>query len=400
VDFDAIHEAWNTLLRKAYWRSRWRRDKEIREFTHRESRWVEDYALFMALKDENEGRPFQMWPEPERLRKPDAMNRARKRLKKEIGYWIFVQYHFDRQWKNLKRYANANGVHIIGDIPISVSSDSSDVWANPLIFRLDENRNPEVVSGCPPDGFSETGQMWGTPVYDWTFLEETGFEWWVERIQRHTELFDKIRMDHFRGFESYWAIPGGDPTAINGKWVKGPGIKLFKAVEKALGKLDIIAEDLGFLTSEVHAFREESGFPSMKVLQFAFDAREKSSYLPYFYQHHCVVYTGTHDNDTVTGWMESVPQADLDFAIQYLALTQEEGLNWGFIRGAWSSTGDLAVAQMQDFLNLGSESRMNTPSTIGPQNWSWRMLPGSLSQKLAERIYHMTSLYGRVGPHA
>lgn len=399
VDYEAVQASRSILLRKAFQRRGRHHKKEMKAFATKENGWVADYALFMALKEENDGRPFQMWPEQERLRMPEAMERARKRLDEDIEYWIFVQFLFDRQWKNLKLYANANGVQIIGDIPISVSSDSSDVWANSLIFRLDEYHNPEVVSGCPPDNFSEIGQLWGTPVYDWDYQEETGYKWWIERIRHHREQFDKIRMDHFRGFESYWAIPGGEATAINGKWVKGPGIKLFKAVEEALGKVDIIAEDLGFLTSAVHAFREESGFPSMKVLQFAFSGSERSSYLPYVYQRHCVVYTGTHDNDTVMGWMHNAPQEDMQLATQYLALTHEEGLNWGFIRGAWSSTADLAIAQMQDFLDLGSEARMNIPSTIGPRNWSWRMLPEALTLEIADRIEHMTSIYGRGKTH-
>lgn len=353
VDFPRLERAKQQALRQAFRRSRWRLNRPLHQFARREESWLRDYALFMALKTEFRGASWQTWPEPLRVREPEALAAAEKRLKREIDYWIFVQYLFDRQWAQIRQTAAAHGVSIIGDVPIYVSTDSADTWASPHLFLLDEARNPQVVAGCPPDGFSDTGQLWGNPLYDWKVHAQTGYAWWIERIRRHAALFDKTRIDHFRGFESYWEIPAGESTAVNGRWVKGPGMKLFEAVETALGRLDIIAEDLGFLTTEVHAFREASGFPGMKVLQFAFDVREESDYLTHLYDRHCVVYTGTHDNNTVKGWLDTVRVPDMLHACQYLALNREEGLNWGFIRGAWSSVGNLAVAQMQDFLNLG-----------------------------------------------
>ena len=399
VDFPRLERVKHQALRMAFRRSRWHLNRPLKHFARREEAWLKDYALFMALKTKFRGASWQTWPEAIRLREPQALEAVEKELKREIGYWIFVQYVFDRQWTRIRKIAKDNGVAIIGDIPIYVSTDSADTWASPGLFLLDEDRNPKVVAGCPPDGFTDTGQLWGNPIYDWKVHEETGFEWWIKRIRRHAQLFDKIRMDHFRGFESYWEIPGEEDTAVNGRWVKGPGMKLFEAIEKAVGKLDIIAEDLGFLTPEVHAFREASGFPGMKVLQFAFSTQEQSDYLTHNYDKHCVVYTGTHDNNTVRGWLDTVCVPDMLHACRYLTLSRDEGLNWGFIRGAWSSVGNLAVAQMQDFLNLGSEARMNVPSTMGDHNWSWRMLPGQLTEELADRIYQMTKLYGRAKSH-
>lgn len=399
IDFMRMEKAKNSALRQAFRRSRWHFSRLIRKFAQREKDWLEDYALFMALKNMYGGDPWQKWPIDIRLRKPEDMADMRKKLKREIDYWIFIQYIFDCQWTHIRKVASENGVSIIGDVPIYVSADSADTWASPELFLLDEERNPLVEAGCPPDGFCATGQMWGNPIYDWTVHEMTGYAWWIERIRRHAQLFDKTRIDHFRGFESYWAVPAGEATAVNGHWAPGPGIGLFRAIEEALGKLDIIAEDLGFLTPDVHALREASGYPGMKVLQFAFDAREESDYLTHHYNKHCVVYTGTHDNTTVRGWLDTVRVSDMIYACQYLNLTREEGMNWGFIRGAWSSVGDLAIAQMQDFLDLGSEARMNVPSTVGEHNWSWRMLPGNLTEDLAERIYLMTKLYGRIAHH-
>lgn len=399
IDFSRMEKARQQALRLAFRRSRWRLNRQIRLFAEREKAWLADYALFMALKNEFGGDSWQKWPMDIRLRKPEAMAAMEKKLKGEIAYWVFLQYTFDRQWSRLRQVAAENGVSIIGDVPIYVATDSADTWASPELFLLDEERNPLVVAGCPPDGFCATGQMWGNPIYDWTVNDMTGYAWWIERIRRHVHLFDKTRIDHFRGFESYWAIPAGEDTAVNGRWEPGPGIRLFEAVEKALGRPDILAEDLGFLTAEVHALREASGFPGMKVLQFAFDAREESDYLTHHYDKHCVVYTGTHDNNTVKGWLDTVQVSDMIYACRYLNLTREEGLNWGFIRGAWSSVSDLAIAQMQDFLNLDSEARMNLPATVGEHNWTWRMAPNSLTEDLADRIYQMTKLYGRIKRH-
>lgn len=350
----------------------------------------------MAVKYQFNLRSWQKWDEDIKLRKKHAVKYYRKKLKDEMDYWIFLQYIFFKQWMKLKKYANEKGISIVGDIPIYVAEDSADTWANSEIFLLNKDKIPIKVAGCPPDAFSTTGQLWGNPIYKWDLLEERNFDWWIDRIKRNAKLYDVIRIDHFRGFESYWEIPYGDDTAENGRWVKGPGMKLFKTIKKELGDVNIIAEDLGFLTSEVIKFRQDSGYPGMKVLQFAFDTREESDYLPHNYDKNCVVYTGTHDNDTVNGWIENARKEDVKFAIKYLKLNEEEGYNWGFIRGAWSSVGNLAIAQMQDFLGLGSEARMNIPSTIGG-NWQWRVRKEDLTDELAEKIYEITKLYGRQG---
>lgn len=357
--------------------------------------WLEDYALFMALKAHHNDVSWQAWDEDIKLRKEEALDKYKELLKDELQFWVFVQYTFFEQWRAFKAYANENGIEIIGDIPIYIAVDSVDTWANSDIFDLDEHMNPVTVSGCPPDAFSDTGQLWGNPIYSWDRLEERGYDWWIDRLRNSMTLYDVLRIDHFRGFESYWEIPYGDETAENGEWVKGPGMKLFDKVRKELGELNIIAEDLGFLTEEVLEFVKDSGFPGMKVLQFAFDAREESDYLPHNYDKHCVVYTGTHDNDTARGWFNTAAEADVAYAKAYLKLDEEEGLNWGFIRGAWSSVGNMALAQMQDFLDLDSEARMNIPSTIGGNNWRWRVNKEQLTDELAEKINQMTKLYGR-----
>lgn len=281
-------------------------------------------------------------------------------------------------------------------MPIYVAEDSADVWANPKSFLLDENNIPKKVAGCPPDAFSETGQLWGNPIYDWSYMDDTGYSWWIDRVRESFKLYDILRIDHFRGFEAYWQIPYGDETAVNGEWVKGPGIKLFNAIKEELGEVNVIAEDLGYLTQEVIDFRNETGFPGMKVLQFAFDSREESDYLPHNYPVNSIAYTGTHDNDTFRGWFEVTGnREDVEYSKKYLKLTEEEGYNWGFIRGVWSSVSHTAIALMQDFLNLGNEARINYPSTLGG-NWQWRVKDDALTDELAEKIYDITKLYGRV----
>ena len=281
-------------------------------------------------------------------------------------------------------------------MPIYVAEDSADVWSNPEAYLIyEETLKPISIAGCPPDAFSETGQLWGNPLYDWNYMEKTGYKWWIKRVEESLKLYDVVRIDHFRGFESYWEIPYGDTTAINGEWVKGPGIKLFNAIKESLGEINVIAEDLGFLTKEVKEFLEETGFPGMKVLQFAFDEREESNYLPHTYTNNCIAYTGTHDNDTFRGWFELTGnKSDVKYCKEYLALTEEEGYNWGFIRGAWASVADVSIALMQDFLNLGNETRVNFPSTLG-KNWKWRIKEGSYNTELADKIYKYTKMYGR-----
>ena len=360
------------------------------------SEWLDGYALFMALKDKHGGASWFTWPEDIRLRRPAALSAAKEELAGQVEFWKAVQFLFFRQWRALKAYANGKGVRIIGDLPIYVSGDSADVWANPDQFQLDENGLPTEVAGCPPDGFSADGQLWGNPLFDWERMKEDGYQWWLRRIAFQFTIYDTLRIDHFRGFDAYYAIPYGDKTARNGRWRPGPGLDFFKAVNKKLGRQDIIAEDLGFQTDSVRRLLRDTGYPGMKILEFAFDSRDNGSdYLPHRYPTHCVVYTGTHDNDTILGWMGSAPKKDVSFAKAYLRLNAREGYNWGMMRAAWASPADLAVMQAQDLLGLGSEARINIPSTLGI-NWKWRALPGAFTPALAQRLYRETRVYQRL----
>ncbi len=396
IDYEKLFNERNTILLLAYQRSKGKYDSEIEEFKKQNEIWIEDYALYMAIKYEMGLKSWQEWDQDIKIRDPKAVAHYKDKLEDEINYWIFVQYEFYKQWNSLKTYVNNLGIEFIGDIPIYVSGDSSDAWVNSKLFKLDENKNPIVVAGCPPDAFSEDGQLWGNPIYDWDYIESTGYKWWIERLEASLKLYDVVRIDHFRGFEAYWEIPAKDDTARNGKWVKGPGIKLFEAVKEKLGDINVIAEDLGFLTDEVLQFRDDTGYPGMKILQFAFDTREESDYLPHNYNKNCIVYTGTHDNDTVMGWFDTTGnKEDVENAKLYLKLDSNEGYHWGFIRGAWSSVANVAIAQMQDFLGLGNESRMNLPSTLGG-NWQWRIAEGELTDELADKIYNLTKTYGRL----
>lgn len=394
VDYEKIFIYRMSILRKVYEYGKDKYQEEIIEFKDKNSNWIKDYALYMSIKERFDLKSWHEWDNDIRLRKQEAIKYYTKILRDDINYWIFLQYLFYKQWFNLKEYANSKRIKIIGDIPIYVAEDSADTWANSEIFLLSNENKPIKVAGCPPDAFSTTGQLWGNPIYRWDVLEQRGFDWWIERIKTNSVLYDLTRIDHFRGLESYWEIPYGNKTAENGKWTKGPGTKLINAIKDSLGDVNIIAEDLGFLNKEVISFREETGYPGMKVLQFAFDIREESDYLPHNYDKNCVVYTGTHDNDTVNGWLENTKKDDVEYAVKYLGLNNDEGYNWGFIRGAWSSVGSLAIAQMQDFLGLGSEARMNIPSTVGG-NWQWRVKKEYLSDELARKICKLTKIYGR-----
>lgn len=394
VDYEKIFYKKTKILRKAYNKAKEKYKDEIARFKKENKEWLDDYSLYMALKTQFDLKSWQEWDEDIKLRKEAELEYYKEKLKDEIDYWVFLQYEFFDEWNKLKKYANDKDIKIIGDIPIYVAADSADTWANSDIFLLDNRNIPIRVAGCPPDAFSDTGQLWGNPLYDWGELEKRSFDWWIKRIKGNIKLYDMIRIDHFRGFESFWSVPFDDKTALNGKWVKGPGMKLFDALKKELGDTHIIAEDLGYLTKETIKLREDSGYPGMKVLQFAFDAREESDYLPHNYNKYSVVYTGTHDNDTINGWFLNAAKVDVKLAIDYLKLTKEEGYNWGFIRGAWSSVSNLAIAQMQDFLDLGTWARMNIPSTLG-ENWKWRIKKENLTNNLADKIKDMTKLYGR-----
>lgn len=395
VDYGIMYESRYALLRKVYARFTKKEPQDFEKFCENEKQWLDDYALFMALKDANGGQAWSNWDKSLRLREKKAMEEATEKYSEEIRFYKMLQYLFYQQWNALKTYANEAGIEIIGDVPIYVAGDSADVWANPDQFYLDENLEPIEVAGCPPDAFSDDGQLWGNPLFRWDVMKKDGYTWWTRRIKAMSELYDIIRIDHFRGFDSFYAIPAKDDTAKNGQWKQGPGMDLFCELEKKLGKLPIIVEDLGFLTPSVHKLLKDSGFPGMKVIQFAFDSREESDYLPHTYTNHCVVYTGTHDNDTVMGWMKTAPKASVKYAKEYLNLTKEEGYNWGMMRAAWSSVADMAIVPMQDILGLGSEARINTPSTLG-NNWKWRATPKQIDAKVAKKLYHYMQMYGRV----
>lgn len=398
VDYALLYEKRFPVLKLAVRRLLSAPPEDYSAFLRENAYWLEDYALFMALKGENGGRSWREWPEGEKLRRPDALDAARERLAEELDFWRGAQYLFFRQWDALKRLANDNGITVIGDLPIYVALDSADVWSDPRQFQLDGNLDPTEVAGCPPDAFTADGQLWGNPLFDWEYMRQDGFSWWLRRIGFQFRLFDTLRIDHFRGFDEYYAIPYGDVNARRGRWRPGPGLAFFQAVNGALGPRDIIAEDLGFLTDSVRMLQKNTGYPGMKILLFAFDHQHPDSeYLPHNYTHNCVVYAGTHDNETVLGWMAGADPGDVSFARRYLRLNEEEGFAWGMMRGAWASPADLAVMQMQDLLSIGVEGRINTPSTLG-DNWKWRLLPGETDEALARRLLRETALYGRTAP--
>ena len=403
IDYEKIYKTRFKVLKKAHERFRDRmagghHERDAYEkFVSENAFWLDDYSLYMAVKDKNNGVSWNEWDAPLKNREEEALSEAREELAEEISFYKFQQYEFDRQWKKLHSYANEQGVKIIGDIPIYVAFDSADTWAAPQMFQFDENNEPEGVAGCPPDAFSATGQLWGNPLYDWEYHKKTGYEWWIRRIEHCLKLYDVVRIDHFRGFDEYYSIPYGETTAINGQWMPGPGMDLFRAIEEKLGRPEIIAEDLGFLTPSVLKLLKDSGFPGMKVLQFAFDARESSNYLPHTYPTNCVVYTGTHDNDTTRGWYRAVGKYARDFAKEYMCKPRldEDSLAEDFICMAMGSVADLCVVPMQDYLGLGSEARINIPSTLGG-NWVWRMKKGQFDEETAAEIYRVTKLYGRI----
>ena len=395
INYGLIFNEKMKVLRKAYMNFNLH-DESFVIFNEKEKKWLDDYSMFMALKYKFNFTPWNLWSEDIRFRKKETIEKYKDELKEEINYWKFIQYEFFSQWKDLKDYADKKNIKIIGDIPIYIALDSSDVWSNTNIFLLNkETLEPLKVSGCPPDTFSETGQLWGNPIYDWMYLEKTGFEWWIDRIESSLKLYDILRIDHFRGFEAYWSVNYGDKTAKDGEWVKGPKMKLFNAIKDKLGNVDIIAEDLGYLTKETLKFKEMTGFPGMKIIQFAFGGDSGNPYLPYNYEKNCVAYTGTHDNDTLRGWLEVTgSDEEIKNAIEYFNLTEDEGYNWGIIRGVFSSVANIAIVAMQDFLNLGNEARINKPSTLSG-NWSWRAKGDVFTNELAKKIYRLTKTYGR-----
>ena len=396
VDYGKLYNERARLLKIAF--SRFEETGEFREFVRDNSLWLEDYALFMAIKEHFRGRDWQNWSVSLLMRLRPVMEAYREELRESIHFQYFVQYEFFRQWRALRSYANSKGIRIIGDVPIYVPLDSADVWANPELFQLDASRRPTVVAGCPPDGFSADGQLWGNPIYDWDKMHAERYHWWIRRMKAAAKMYDVVRFDHFRGFESYWAVPAGAKTAAAGEWRKGPGMNFVGAIKRALPDLEIIAEDLGFVTPEVKKLLSDSGYPGMKVMEFAFDTREPSAkdYLPHCYPSNSVVYSGTHDNLTLKQWFDETCEEDVQNAIGYLGLNEQEGYVWGVIRGAMSSVSDLCIIQMQDYLQIGAEGRMNHPGTLTSANWTWRAKEGFATAELAKKIRSLTERYGRV----
>ncbi len=395
VDYGKIYESRFAVLRKAFEKG-YPRDREAVDTFRKENRWLPNYALYMAVKRRFDMKCWLDWPdEAIRLRKPEAVARYARELQEDVDFFSYLQFLFYKQWIALREYIHSLGIRIIGDLPIYVAMDSADLWAEPEFFQLGEDHVPTEVSGVPPDYFTADGQLWGNPLYDYDAMKKDGFGWWIRRVEGATRLFDVIRIDHFRGLESYWAVPYGDKTARNGRWKKGPGMDLVGVLTSWFHGIDFIAEDLGFLTPEVHKLLADSGLPGMKVLEFAFDSREPSSYLPHTYERNCVCYVGTHDNETVMQWRSKADPADITYARKYLGLNAEEGFHWGVIRGGMSSVADTFVTQMQDYLGLGAEGRMNFPGSAAG-NWQWRLLPGEAPMSLAKKIRQYTRLYGRL----
>ncbi len=393
VDFGILYNNRTNILRKAY--ERFTDDAALDAFCLENSNWLPDYALYMALKGKLGGTAWYNWEKPLKYRDPNAIWNARQELKEAIRFQSFVQYLFYTQWDALRAYAHEKGVRIIGDVPIYVPYDSADVWASPEYFMLDEDLQPTSVAGCPPDAFTEDGQLWGNPLYNWDAMKKGGYTWWINRLRAAGKVYDVVRVDHFRGLEAYWSVPYGDKTARGGHWVKGPGLDFIQMVQKVLPELELIAEDLGFLTQEVLDLRDESGLPGMKVLGFAFDSREPSDYLPHTYTANSVCYTGTHDNMTTRQWFDTAAADAVAYAREYMHLTEEEGDVWGVIRTALSSVSRICIIPMQDLLCLGGEARMNFPGTQSNSNWTWRAGDECMSDAIADRLNKLTALYGR-----
>lgn len=394
IDYEKIYFNMYPLFRKAYEKSDIKNDSNFIAFCKENSDWLDDYALFMAVKNDFGGRSYLEWDDDIRTRQPKALEKYLKKDAAEVEFYKFLQYEFDLEWKALKKYANDKGIEIVGDIPIYVSPDSADVWANPQYFQLDSKGFPIDVAGCPPDCFSATGQLWGNPLYEWEVHEKEDYEWWIKRIAHCFKLYDIVRIDHFRGFESFYCIPYGKETAEIGEWRKGPGMKLFNAIKKTLGDIPIIAEDLGLITEPVRELLKESGYPGMKVMEFAFDSREPSNYLPYNYDKNCIVYTGTHDNSTLAGWIKIVNKDDIKFAKKYLQVKFTCKLREAIIRACMNSVADTCIIPLQDYLGIDDSGRINEPSTVG-KNWKWRMKPQDMNDKLAAYMSDMVKLYNR-----
>ena len=393
VDFGIQYNNKNRVLRLAY--NRFAGGGEFERFCVENGSWLPDFALFMALKDAT-GKSWYDWEDGLKFRDPDAIWNARNKLKDEIRFYSFVQYVFSRQWNALRGYAKDAGISIIGDVHIYVPYDSVEVWASPELFQLDATLRPTDVAGVPPDAFTADGQLWGNPLYRWDEMRRDGYSWWLRRLAAAGKWYDTVRLDHFRGFESYWAVPYGAPNARGGHWVKGPGMDFITTLKKGLPGLSLIAEDLGYLTQEVLDLRDDSGYPGMKVLGFAFDSREPSDYLPHTYTRNSVCYTGTHDNMTTRQWFDTADAEAAAYAREYMCLNDTEGDVWGTIRTAMATVSDMTIVPMQDYLGLGARARMNFPGTLSDANWTWRADAGFMTDELSDRIRRLTKLYGRL----
>ena len=390
IDYEKQFNNRFQILKEAYNNSNEKFDTEIGTFKNENKNWIMDYALYMALKYKNNCLSWLKWDEPIRMRQKTAVENSKMELRDEIEFWIFIQYLFFKQYFNLKSYANSKGISIIGDIPIYTAEDSADVWSNSKIFMLDENKIPVLVAGVPPDDFSKDGQLWGNPVYNWKYLKDTNYEWWIERIKYSNKMYDVVRIDHFRGFDEFWAVPYGSLNAKSGTWIKANGRELFETIKLKLGNIKIIAEDLGIITDSVTNLRKYTGYPGMKVLQFAFNGNPKNPYLPVNYEENCIAYTGTHDNDTLKGWFEKLSDNEKHYVAHSLNINIDETNNfyYSIIKALYDSKADICIVPLQDFMCLGSEGRINTPSTV-EDNWRFRVNKNMLTDDLAEKIRNM-----------
>ena len=396
VDFAIQFEKKTAVLRKAYAGFLKACPADFKEFCQKESAWLEDYCLFRAIKNHFGGKSWQEWEDGAKYRQEESLKKYRKKLAGEMGFHRFLQYCFFRQWERLRTYAHKRGVKIIGDIPIYVPLDSADVWANPEKFQLNRKLKPKVIAGCPPDVFNRDGQYWGHPIYDWDYMEENHFQWWMQRIAGAARLYDVIRIDHFRGIESYFAIPGRNKTARVGEWIPGPGMKLVEKIRETFPDTEFIAEDLGFLTDDVRQLVRDSGFPGMKVLEFAFDEDTRNEYLPHHYGENFVCYTGTHDNDTLAHWICERTEKQMEFLCEYLNLREGDDVRLAMLEAGLESRAVWFVALIQDWLSLDGSARMNEPGKALPTNWRWRMLPEAATDELAAQIRQMTTEAERV----
>ena len=396
VNYEALYLNRFRLLKKAYKKSNISSEKSFVSFCKKNAKWLDDYALYMALKDAHGSVSYLEWEEDIRLRKKDALLKWQDKLKDEIGFYKYIQYLFYTQWHRLKDYANKSGIKIVGDIPIYVSLDSADTWANPKLFQLKQDGFPERVAGCPPDYFAKDGQLWGNPLYDWDYHKKTGYKWWIERFRACFDMYDIVRVDHFRGFDAYYSIPAEDKNAKRGKWVKGPGFDLFKTVGESFKTMPVIAEDLGFITPSVKRLIKKCGYPGMKIMQYGFGVEESSEHAPHNYDKNLVIYTGTHDNDTITAWFnKGIKKKEKDYIRKYMNFKGNKDVAMRFIISGLSSVADTAIFPIQDYLGLGNEAKINTPSTLG-DNWKWRLKENVLDDALALKMYDLALTYRRI----